>query len=93
MTKKSFDHRQLLVAPNRNFILDEVCTHLDAPGMIKIILSVAVAFITKLEVCTFKHACMSPKTRFDFDQQIWPLDMIHDLCRLRVPRVHIGWGA
>ena len=93
MTKTSFDHRQLLVAPTRSFILDEVCTHLDAAGMIKIILSVAVAFITKLEVCTFKHACMSPKTRFDFDQQIWPRDMTHDLCKLRFPRFHIGWGA
>jgi hypothetical protein len=47
--------------PPGDFILDEVCTHLDAAGMIKIILSVAVAFITKLEVCTFKHARMSPQ--------------------------------
>ena len=93
MTKNSFDHRQLSVAPNRNFILDEVCTHLDADGMIKIILSVVVTFTAKLGVCTFKHARMSPKPRFDFDRQILPRDMTHGLCELRFPRFHIGWGA
>ena len=93
MTKKTADNRHLQGARVRNFILDEVCTHLDAAGMIKIILSVAVAFIVKFGVCTFKHARMSLKPRFDFDQQIWPRDMTHDLCKLRFPRFHIGWGA
>ena len=93
MTKTSFDHRQLLVSPNRNFILDEVCTHLDTGGMIKIILSRAVSFTTKLGVYTFKHSRMSPKPRFDFDQKIRPRDMTHDLYKLRFPRFHIGWGA
>ena len=93
MTKKSFYHRQLLVAPTRNFILNEVRTHLDAVRMIKIILSFAVSFTAKLEVCTFKLARMSPKSGFDFDQQMWPSDMTQDLCNLRFPQFHIGWGA
>ena len=93
MTKKSFYHRQLLVAPTRKFVPDEVLTHLDAAGIIRLILLVAVAFTAKLGVYTFKQVRMSPKPEFDFDQQMWPRDMTHELCKLRFPKFHIGWGA
>ena len=93
MTKKSFDHCELLVAPTGKFILDEARTHLDAAGIIKIIMSVVVAFTAKLGVCTFRHARISPKLGFDFDKQTWPRDMTHDLCKLRFPQFHVGWRA
>ena len=92
MTKKSFDHRQLLVTLTGKFILDEARTHLDA-GIVKIIMSVVVAFTAKLGVCTFRHARISPKLGFDFDKQTWPRDMTHDLCKLCFPQFHVGWRA
>jgi hypothetical protein len=91
--KKIFDHRQLLGAPTRKLTLDEVSTHLDAAGIIRRILSVAVAFTVVSEVCTFKHARMVPKPGLDFDQQMWPRGMTHDLCKLRFQQIHIGWRA
>jgi hypothetical protein len=93
VTKKSFDHRQLLVAPTGKFILDEAHTHLDAAGIIKIIMSVVVAFTAKLGVCTSRHARISPKLGFDFDKQTWPRNMTHDLFKLRFPQFHVGWRA
>ena len=93
MTKKSFDHRQLLVAPTGKFILDEARTHLDAAGIVKIIMSVVVAFTAKLGVCTFRHARISPKLGLDFDKQTWPRYMTHGLCKLRFSQFHVGWRA
>ena len=93
MTKKSIVHIQLLVASTRKFILDEVRTHLVAAGIIKIILLVAVALTAKFGGYTFKQVRISPKPGFDFDQQMWPRDITHDLCKLRSPQFHIGWGA
>ena len=92
MTKKSFDQCELLVAPTGKFILDEARTHLDA-RIAKIIMSVVVAFTGKLEVCTFRHARISPKLGFDFDKQTWPRYMTHGLCKLRFSQFHVGWRA
>jgi hypothetical protein len=91
VTKKSFDHRQLLVAPTGKFILDEAHTHLDAAGIIKIIMSVVVAFTGKLEVCTVRHDPIAPKPGLDFDHQMWPRDMAYDLRELHLQQIHIGW--
>ena len=93
MIKKIFDHRQLLGAPTRKLTIDEVSTHLDAAGIIRRVLSVAVAFTAESEVCTFKHARMVPKPGLDFDQQMWPRGMTHDLYKLRFQQIHIGWRA
>ena len=92
MTKKSFDHRQLLVTPTGKFILDEARTHLDAV-IVKIIMSVVVAFTAELGVCTFRHARISPKLGLDFDKQTWPRYMTHGLCKLRFSQFHVGWRA
>ena len=93
MIKKISDHRQLLGAPTRKLTLDEVSIHLDAAGIISRILSVVVAFKAKSEVCTFKHARMVPKPGLDFDQQMWPRGMTHDLYKLRFQQIYIGWRA
>ena len=91
MIKKSFDYRQLLGAPNRKLTLDEVSTHLDAAGIIRKILSVAVAVTAKLEVCTVRHDPIAPKPGLDFDHQMWPRDMAYDLRELHLQQIHIGW--
>ena len=93
MTKKSFDHHQLLVASTKKFTLDEVCIHLDAAGIDKMIWSIFVFFTAKLRIYIFEHACMSPKIGFDSDQQMWLRDITHELCKLRLPQFDIGWGA
>ncbi|MDC0476567.1 hypothetical protein OAN83_02075 [Alphaproteobacteria bacterium] len=93
MIKNISDHRQLLGAATRKLTLDEVSIHLDAAGIIRRILSVAVAFKAKSEVCTFKHAGMVPKPGLDFDQQMWPRGMTHDLYKLRFQQIPIGWRA
>ena len=93
MIKKSFDHRQLLGAPTRKLSLDVVSTHLDAAGIIKRVLSVAVALTAKLEVCTVKHARIAPKPGLDFDHQMWSREMTHDLCKLHLQQIHIGWSV
>ena len=93
MTKRSIYHSQLLVAPTRKFILDRVRTHLVAAGIIKIILLVVVASTVKFGGYSFKQVRNSPKPGFDFDQKMWPRVIIRDLCKLRFPQFHIGWGA
>ena len=93
MTKKSFDHHQLLVAPTKKFTLDGVRIHLDAARIDKMIWSTVVFFTAKLGVNIFEHARMSPKMGFDSDKQMWLRDITHELCKLRLPKFDIGWGA
>ena len=93
MTKKSFDHLQLLVAPTKKFTLDGVRIYFDAAGIDKMIWSIVIFFTAKLVAYIFEHACKPPKIGFDSDQQMWLRDITHDLCKLRLPQFDIGLGA
>jgi hypothetical protein len=93
VTKKSFDHHQLLVAPTKKFTLDGVRIYLDAAGIDKMIWSIVVFFIAKLGAYIFEHARIPPEIGFDIDQQMWLRDITHELCKLRLPQFNIGWGA
>jgi hypothetical protein len=93
VTKKSFDHHQLLVAPTKKFTLDGVRIYLDAAGIDKMIWSIVVFFTAKLGAYIFEHARKTPKIGFDSDQQMWLRDITHELCKLRLPQFDIGLGA
>ena len=93
MTKKSFDHHQLLVAPTKKFTLDGVRIYFDAAGIDKMVRSISVFFNSKSMVCVFEHALISPKLGLDTDQQMWLRDGTHELYKLRLPKFDIGWGV
>jgi hypothetical protein len=91
VTKKSFDHRQLLGEPTGKLTLDGASSHLDATGINRSIFRVAVAFTSKLEVCSFNDARMASKAWLGFNKQILPPDMMQDSCKSLFQQFHIGW--
>lgn len=88
MTKKSFDHRQLLGEPVRDYILDEVRTYVNAAGHMGKIVSIAIDGTAEVEVYVRNQARIAAKVGLDFDQQIWPRDITQDACKLRIQQMN-----
>lgn len=84
MTKKTVNHRQLLGAPVRDHIIDEVRTYVDAAGKMGKIVSIAVDGTAEVEVYIRNQARMAARVGLDFDQQMWSRDITQDACKSRI---------